>query len=63
MHTTGLSWFRHTGRINLECLVEPIMAKAAAARESGTIRTDPVVAGLHSRLRNKTLGEHGARGE
>jgi DNA-binding GntR family transcriptional regulator len=36
------------------------MADAAAARESGTVRTEPVVAGLRN---VSTRGEHRARGE
>jgi hypothetical protein len=52
------------GVISLECLLEPIVADAAAARESRAVRIDPVVAGNISRLRNvRARAEHRAQGE
>jgi hypothetical protein len=47
------------GAMSLEFLLEPIMAETAAARESRTVRIDPVVA----RSLYDSLREHGARSE
>jgi hypothetical protein len=49
------------GPISLERLLEPIVAEAAAASESWTVRIDPVVARLRSL--DDSLREHRARGE
>jgi hypothetical protein len=48
------------GAISLECLLKPITAKAAAPRESGIVRIDPVVAALRW---NVTLRENRTRCE
>jgi hypothetical protein len=56
----AFAWFKRAGRIDLERLVEPIVAEAAAARQSRAVRAYRHVATL---LRNVTLREHRAGGE
>jgi hypothetical protein len=48
-------------RINLECLLEPIVAEAATARQGGTVRIYPVVTRVRSL--DDSLREHRASGE
>jgi hypothetical protein len=52
--------FGHSKEASLVCVVELIMAEAAAARKSRAVRIERVVAAL---LRHVTLREHRARGE
>ena len=60
-HNGAFAWFKRAGRIDLECLVEPIVAEATTARESRTVRINPVVAWVRSL--DDSLREHRACGE